>query len=125
MAEKAAQTYADALARSRALLAGARLTDPGEHFPYKHDAVTSLIEENPPAGPMGEDDARVRVRDFISQPIADATRDYVNAQSAYLKKPGEDTKAGYDVARDLLVDARRRHRKDRDGFAITAFRGGE
>lgn len=125
MAEKAAQSYADAMARSRALLAGARLTDPGEHFPYKHEAISALIAENPPAGPMGEDDARVRVRDFTSQPIADATRDYVDAQAAYLKAPGEETKAAYDVARDLLVDARRRHRKGRDGFAVTAFRGGE
>ena len=125
MAEKAAQTYADAMARSRALLAGARLADVGEHFPYKHAEVTALIEENPPAGPMGPDDARVRVRDFTSQQIADATRDYVDAQAAYLAGPAEDTKAAYEVARDILTEARRRHRKGRDGFAITAFRGGE
>lgn len=120
-----AQTYGDAMSRSRALLAGARLADPGEHFPYKHAEISTLIEENPPAGPMGEDDARVRVRDFTSQQIADATRDYVDAQAAYLAGPAEDTKAAYEVARDLLVEARRRHRKGRDGFAITAFRGGE
>jgi hypothetical protein len=125
MAEKAAQSYADAMARSRALLAGARLADPGEHFPYKHAAVSALIEENPPAGPMGEDDTRVRVRDFISPAIADATRDYVDAQAAYLARPGEDTKAAYEVARDILTEARRRHRVGRDGFAVTAFRGGE
>lgn len=120
-----AQTYAEAMTRTRALLAGARLTDPGEHFPYKHDVVTALIAENPPAGPMGEDDARVRVRDFTSQQIADATRDYVDAQAGYLARPGEDTKAAYEVARDILVEARRRHRQGRDGFAVTAFLGAE
>lgn len=118
-------TYAEALAEARTLVNQARLDDPDEHYPYKHEEVSALIAENPPAGPNGPEDDRLRIRDMISQPIADASRDYIDAQAAYLADPSEETKAAYDVARDVLVEARRRHRADREGMAVIGFRGAE
>lgn len=118
-------TYAEAVAEARALISQARRDDPDEHYPYKHEAVSALIAENPPAGPNGPDDDRVRVRDMISQPIADASRDYIDAQEAYLADPGEDAKAAYAAARDVLVEARRRHRAEREGMAVIGYRGAE
>jgi hypothetical protein len=117
--------YAAAVTDARVSIGRARLADPGEHYPYKHDVVTALVEENPPAGPAAPEDAPGGGRDLTSQPIADATRDYVEAQAAYVAEHTEETRAAYEVARDVLVDARRRHRVDRDGFAVVAFRGGE
>lgn len=104
----------------------ARLDDPGEHYPYKHGEVMALIEENPPAGPGGPDDDRVRVRDLISPAIADASAEYIDAQAGYVRDPNEETKAAYEVARDVLVDARRRHRENRPAApTVTAIRGAE
>jgi hypothetical protein len=125
MAERAPASYADAVVKAQALIHKGRLADPGEHYPYKHADITELIEANPPAGPNGPDDDRVRITDLTSTAIADASRDYVEAQAAYLTDPGEDTKAAYDVAKSLLVEARQRHRRERDGFAVIAFRGAE
>lgn len=120
-------SYADALAEARALVNHARLDDPGEHFPYKHEAVSALIAENPPAGPQGPDDDRVVVRDMISQPIADASRNYIEAQAAYLASPGDGTEIAYKAAAEDLVAARQAHRANRpaDGMAVIGFRGAE
>lgn len=119
-------SYADAVSKARGLISEARLADPDEHFPYKHEAVLALLEENPPAGPEGPDDDRVRVSDMISEAIADGSRDYVEAQAAYLADPNEETRATYEVARDVLVEARKRHRANRgDGMAVIGFRGAE
>jgi len=125
MAEKTPTSYAAALARAQELIRQGRLADPGEHYPYRHVDVSALIEENPPAGPNGPDDDRVRVRDLTSPAIADASRDYIDAQAGYLRDPGEETRAAYEVARDVLVEARRRHRAERASAAVIGFRGAE
>jgi hypothetical protein len=121
-----ADSYGAASAKGQRLVSRARLADPAEHYPYRHGEVSALIEANPPAGPAGPDDDRVRVRDLISPAIADASRDYIDSQAAYLEAPGEDTKAAYEVARDVLVAARQRHRAARPaGPTVTAVRGAE
>jgi hypothetical protein len=106
-----------------------RLADPGEHFPYKHEHVLALIDENPPMGPDGPDDDRLRVEDFISREIADATNAYVEAQAAYLADAGDGTRAAYSAAKEALVAARRAHRVNRPAgpvvVGIRARRSGE
>lgn len=113
MPDETPDSYATAIVQAQQLVRTGRLADPDEHFPYKHAAVTGLVEENPPAGPNGPDDDTVRVEDFMSQEIADATRDYVEAQEAFLRDPGDGTRAAYDATRDALVAARRAHRVNR------------
>jgi hypothetical protein len=126
MAERKPRTYGEAVEAAQKLLAQGRLADPGEHYPYKHADVTALLEENPPAGPDGPDDDRVCVRDLMSQAIADASRDYIDAQATYVADPSEENRAAYDVARDVLIEARRRHRANRTaGPTVTAIRGAE
>ncbi len=124
-----AGSYAAAHAESQRLLREGRLADDGEHFPYKHDEVSALIAENPPAGPDGDDDDRLRVEDFISQAIADASAAYVEAQRVYLEDPGDGTKAAYEAAKRTLADARRAHRVNRGDqmniVGIRARRAGE
>lgn len=106
-----------------------RLRDPDEHYPYKHEHVRELIAENPPAGPDGPDDDRVRVEDYISPEIADATRDYIDAQAAYLEDPGDATRAEYEQAKQGLQAARQAHRANRTAgptvVGIRARRSGE
>lgn len=122
MADKAPRNRSEALERAKGLLRQGRLNDPNEHFPYKHDEVSRLIAENPPAGPEGPDDDRVRVEDFITQDIADATRDYIDAQAAYLEDPGDATRADYHRARDELTAARQAHRVNRPAPTIVGIR---
>lgn len=114
--------YADAHAEAQALLRHGRLADEGEHFPYKHAEVTALIGENPPMGPDGPDDDRVRAEDFTSQGIADATRDYIDAQAAYLTNPGDATGGAYMGAAAVLVEARQAHRANRGGVTVVGIR---
>ena len=122
-----AETYAEVVARTARERAQARLTDPDEHFPYKHKTVTALLSKSAPMGPgvPGEnegagDDSRT-IDDYMSRGIADASRDYVAAQAAYLENPGDDTQAAYEAARDRLVAARLDHRQNRgDGFVVGA-----
>ena len=106
-----------------------RLNDPDEHFPYKHEHVCALIEENGPAGPDGPDDDRLRVQDYISQDIADATKAYVEAQAAWLSDPGDATQELHQQAARDLVEARRAHRANRPAgpvvVGIRARRSGE
>lgn len=117
---KQPKTYGDAVAQAQELVRAGRLADPGEHFPYKHDAVTALLDENPAAGPNGDDDDSRHVSDFISRRIVDASQAYIEAQQAYLKDPGDATLAAYQEATDDLVSARRAHRRKRGGgLAIT------
>lgn len=115
MPEKTPGSYGEAVTRAQNLIRAGRLADPGEHFPYKHDEVTALLEENPPAGPAGEGDDSLRVSDFMSQRIADATQAYVAAQQAYLENPGDVTLADYQEKTDDLTAARRAHRRKRGG----------
>jgi hypothetical protein len=123
MADKQPQTFADGVARAQDLIRQGRLNDPGEHFPYKHDTVVALLEENPPAGPNGADDDSRRVADFMSPRIADASRDYIAAQEAYLRDPGDATLAAYQEATDDLVAARRSHRRRRGGAMSVSGQG--
>lgn len=120
-------TYAEAVEQSRRLLAQARLTDPDDHFPYKHDVVCDLLAENPPMGPglpdrlSGPQDRTRDATDYTSRGIANASRDYVEAQAAWLADPSNSTLADYEAARDRLVAARLDHRQNRDaGFTIGA-----
>ncbi len=115
------KTYAQAVTQSRQALAQARLADPDEHFPYKHDVVTELLAD--PQTPMGSgvpdahdgtDDRSRTISDYMSQGIADATRDYVQAQTDYLSDPeNDDARTGYEAARDQLIAARLDHRENR------------
>jgi len=115
-------SYTEAIGQAQALLRIGRLADPGEHFPYRHEQVSALIADNPPMGPDGEDDDTVRAEDFISQDIADATRDYIEAQAAYLTDPGDATAADYDGAKAVLQQARAAHRANRGGATIVGVR---
>lgn len=115
MADRSPRSYGDAVTRAQDLVRAGRLADPGEHFPYRHDAVTALLAENPPAGPKGEGDDSKRVSDFMSTRIADATQAYVAAQQAYLENPGDATLAEYQEKTDDLTAARRAHRRKRGG----------
>lgn len=114
------KSYGDAVTQARLSINQARLADPDEHFPYKHEAVLALIEENPPMGSGmpgefdGTEDNSRAVSDYITEAIADASRDYIDAQAAYLADPSDDTlKAEYDATRDRLLAARLDHRAAR------------
>lgn len=122
-----AKTYAQALQAAQALLAAARLADPAEHFPYKHDAVVVLLDDSVPMGPgvpdgtPGERDTTRMIDDYMSRGIADATRDYVAAEEAYLTEPNPATHMAYTGARDRLQAARLDHRQNRgQGFTVGA-----
>jgi hypothetical protein len=113
------KSYGDVTAAAQAQIRAARLRDPGEHFPYKRDAVEALLAEDPPMGPgitgghEGVDDRSREVADYTSPGIAAATDDYITAQEAYLRSPSDDTKSEYDAARDRLQAARLDHRANR------------
>lgn len=123
MADKQPQSYGDAVTQAQALVRAGRLADPGEHFPYKHDAVTALLEDNPAAGPAGEGDDSKRVSDFMSVRIAEATAAYVGAQEAYLRDPGDVTLAEYQSAAEDLQAARKTHRRKRGGEMAISGQG--
>jgi hypothetical protein len=106
-------SYGDAILEAGKLLRQGQRNDPGEHFPYKHDDAWALREENPPAGPLGPDDDRLRVEDYISFDIIDASSAYVAAMADYLEAPSEAKYDAYHAARDELVAARLDHRSSR------------
>lgn len=121
------KTYGAAYEAAVQAFAAARLADPAEHFPYKHDTVIALLDEDPPMGPGvpggvdGADDNTRAVADYMTVDIADASRDYVTAQEAYLRNMTDDTLAEYEAARDRLIAARLDHRANRgDGFTVGA-----
>jgi hypothetical protein len=122
-----AETYAEVVTRTARERAQARLHDPAEHFPYKHKTVTKLLADGVPLGPGvpgetdgGGDDSRT-IDDYMSRGIADASRDYIAAQAAWLKDPSDDTAGQYEAARDRLIAARLDHRQNRDaGFVVGA-----
>lgn len=99
------------------------------HFPYKHEEVLNLVADNPPMGPDGPDDDRVRAEDFTSERIADAAKDYIEAQVAYVDDPGDATREAYEQAKRELVAARQEHRASRPAgptvIGIRARRAGE
>lgn len=100
------------------LLRAGHLNDPGEHFPYKHGDVVALIDVEAPMGPEGEGDDRMTIADYMSREIADRSKAYVEAQEAYLRDPGDATRAAYESARDRLVAARQEHRANRSGVTV-------
>lgn len=121
-----AKTYAETVTQSRRAVAAAVLADPDGHFPYKVDHAMGLVEENPPAGPGGPDDESVRVEDFLTRRIAEASADMIEAQAAYLTDPNPRTAAVYKSAQEDLVAARRSHRRNRvdgDGNPVGAIVG--
>lgn len=107
------RSYGEAVAKAQRDVNAARLADPDEHFPYKHDHVRALVADNPPMGPDGPSDNRVTVADVMTVRIADASNAYIEAQAAYLTDPGPATKSALDAATDDLVAARRNHRRNR------------
>lgn len=113
MTAKRRANYAEAVAEASRAVAEARLNDPDEHFPYKLDHVRSLVEGNGPMGPDGPSDDRVTAEDFMSDRIALASNDMVEAQAAVLREPNARTRSAYDAAVDDLVAARRSHRRNR------------
>ncbi len=121
-----AETYAEVVDSNRRALARARLSDPAEHFPYKYDEVTALLDAGVLMGPGvpgetdGTDDGARTIDDYMSAGIAAASRDYVAAQTAYLEDPSADTKDAYDAARDQLLAARLDHRRNREGLVVGA-----
>lgn len=106
-------SYSEAIVKAGELLRQGQRNDPDEHFPYKHDTAWALREENPPAGPNGPDDDRVRVEDYISFEIIDASQAYIDAQQAYIEDPSQENRDAYHAARDELVAARIDHRTSR------------
>jgi len=121
------ETYAEVVDRTARERAQARLADPNEHFPYKHDVVSDLLDDGAAMGPGiplvidGADDDSRSIDDYMSAGIADASRDYVDAQAAWLTEPSSSTLAVYEAARDRLVAARLDHRQNReDAFTIGA-----
>jgi hypothetical protein len=106
-------TTGEALAQARALVADARLNDPGEHFPYKRKVVDALVAKDAPLGPEGPKDASVSAQDFMTPRIAEATDAYIAAQAAYLADSSSANRERYDMARDDLVAARQSHRRTR------------
>ncbi len=120
------ETYAEVVARTERERAQARLNDPNEHFPYKYDEVLLLLDDGTLMGPGvpgqrdGDDDDDSRtIHDYMSYGIAAATRDYIDAQAAWLTDPTADTTAVYEAARDRLVAARLDHRQNREaGFTV-------
>jgi hypothetical protein len=128
-----AETYAQIVARQAQERAQFRRNDPGEHYPYKHHIVTGMLAEGTTLGPGipdqldGDTDSSRTIDDYMSRGIADASRDYIDAQGAWLTDPGDDTLAAYGAARDQLIAARLDHRQERGtGFTIgaAARRGG-
>lgn len=115
-------SYAEALVEAQRLLRTGRMADPGEHFPYRHDAVSAVVAGNPPMGPDGPDDDRVRAEDYMSQDIADASAAYIAAQQAYLADPGDSTRAEYVEMRRVLQEARVRHREHRVSPVVVGIR---
>ncbi len=123
----AAETYAQVVDRTARERAQARLADPLEHYPYKHHVVTEMLADGTlmgpgvPGGSAGQDDDSRTIDDYMSQGIADASRDYVDAQAAWLADPTPQTIAEYEAARDRLIAARLDHRQNReDGFTVGA-----
>lgn len=105
------------------------LNDPAGHFPYKAEHAQALVGDNPPMGPDGPDDARVRAEDFLTAAIVDATAAYVQAQADWIRDPGDGTQELMDQAAADLVAARQAHRAGRGAgptvVGIRAPRAGE
>lgn len=100
-----------------------RLSDPDDHFPYKHDEALALLAENPAMGPDGLDDDRVRAEDFLSPQIVAKTAAYVAAQADYLRDPGDATLEMQNQAATELTSARQAHRANRpDGPVVIGIR---
>lgn len=119
-------TYSEALASARESVSRARVSDPGEHFPYKAAEARALMSKNPAMGPGGPKDGRVRAEDVMSKRIADASEAYIAAQKHFLLDPTGANQELYDAAKDDLVAARRAHRRtrvDADGNPVGAVIG--
>lgn len=91
----------------------ARLDDPLEHYPYKHQHARALVAENPRFGPNGPDDDAVETTDVLTPELVDLTAAYVKAQEVYVEQRTAGNLAAYRAARDELTEGRRRHRANR------------
>jgi hypothetical protein len=98
------------------------IADPAGHFPYKLAEAKALLVENPPMGPDGPDDDRVRAEDYTSAEIIDATDDYVSAQADYVRDPSGGTYAAMQEAAETLVSARQLHRMNRGTMNVVGIR---
>lgn len=98
------------------------VTDPAGHFPYKYAAAMDLADANPPMGPDGPDDDRVRAEDFLTTELVDATGAYIAAQADYYGHPGEDALDLMNEAAAALVAARQAHRANRTGLTVVGVR---
>jgi hypothetical protein len=121
------KTYAQAQQVAQDALAAARLADPDEHFPYKHEEALAALDADTPMGPGTPDgidgaaDTSRTIADYLTRAIVDASAAYVAAQEAYLRDRNEDTLAEYERTRDELVATRLDHRQNRGtGFTIGA-----
>jgi hypothetical protein len=91
----------------------ARLDDPDEHYPYKHEHVRRLVTENKRFGPNGPGDDSVETTDVLSPAIVEATAAYVAAQATFVASQSSEDRAAYRARRDELTAARRAHRVNR------------
>lgn len=91
----------------------ARLDDPDDHYPYKHEHARRLLDEGERFGPNGPDDRSVEITDVLTPTIVDATAAYVAAQEAFVASQTPEDRTAYRAARDALTAARREHRANR------------
>lgn len=98
------------------------VADEAGHFPYKADEARALVEDNPPMGPDGDDDDRVRAEDFLTAELVDATDAYIAAQADYYRDPGEATLELMNQAANDLAAARQAHRANRAGLNVVGVR---
>lgn len=121
-------SYAEAVEQSARAVAQARLSDPDEHFPYRHAAVIELLDQSAsmgpgiPGGADGTSDTSRTIDDYMTRAIAAASAEFVDAQAAWLGDPTDpETLAAYRHAQDELQAARLDHRRNREsGFTVGA-----
>jgi hypothetical protein len=114
----------EAIAKARQDIAAARLADPDEHFPYRLGEALAAADGDTLMGPGGPEDDRATGADFMTERIARATGDYIDAQEDYLGEPSRANRERYEQAKDDLTAARKAHRRSRldaDGRPIGAI----
>ena len=113
MPSKQQPTTGEAIAAARQSVSAARLGDPDEHYPYKLGAALGVLKNDTPMGPAGGDDDSVSAKDYMSDRIARASSEYINAQAAFLADPSDGNRSAFEAAKDDLVAARKTHRRNR------------
>lgn len=93
-----------------------RLTDPGEHFPYKLGDALAALESSPAPGTRNHPESW-----YTSRRIIHASDAYVSAQERLLLNPGDPAVLqAYRDAKAELLAARAEHRADRTTPTIGA-----